>query len=325
MAELSLEERLVAHAKEVLKIEAEAVEGLVDQINSEFAEVAKKILASNARVIVCGMGKSGIIARKISSTLASTGTPSFFLHPGEAFHGDLGMLKPDDVLLLISYSGETEEILRLIPFLRENGNTLISMTGNPDSPIGKSADYRLKVRVHREACPLQMAPTSSTAAALAMGDALALALMKERDFKAENFARFHPGGNLGRKLFTKVEEVMITKNLPIVRKTALMKDVIPVMTSSRLGVAVVVDDGGSVTGIITDGDLRRALDKREHILMAEAQEIMTRHPRTVRSGLKLYEAEEFLVKHEINHLLVCDELERLLGIVLFHNLERKFL
>lgn len=312
---------MIDDAKEVFKIEAEAILLLSEQLDENFSAVVEKVLSCKTRVIVCGMGKSGIIGRKISSTLASTGTPSFFMHPGEAFHGDLGMLKKEDILILISYSGETEEVLRIIPFLKENGNMLISMTGNPGSTLARTADHHLNVAVKKEACPLAMAPTSSTTAALVMGDALAVALMKARNFKAEDYARFHPGGSLGRRLLTRVGDAMTTGNLPLVSKTTPMKDVITIMTSGRLGLAVVVDEKGLIIGVITDGDLRRALNKHENIFQYNAEKFMTRGPKTIDKDLLLYEAEKLLNQYAVNALLVADKEKKLLGILLFHNIQ----
>ncbi len=313
--------KMIDDAKEVFKVEAEAILLLSERLDENFSAVVEKILSCKARVIVCGMGKSGIIGRKISSTLASTGTPSFFMHPGEAFHGDLGMLRKEDILILISYSGETEEVLRIIPFLKENGNILISMTGNAGSTLARTADHHLNVAVKKEACPLAMAPTSSTTAALVMGDALAVALMKARNFKAEDYARFHPGGSLGRRLLTRVEEAMTTGDLPLVSKATPMKDVITIMTSGRLGLAVVVDEKDRVIGVITDGDLRRALNKHENIFQYNAEKFMTKGPKTIDKDLLLYEAEKLLNQYAVNALLVADKEKKLLGVLLFHNIQ----
>ena len=312
--------KMIDHAKEVFKIEAQAILSLSEHLDGNFAAVVEKILASKARVIISGMGKSGIIGRKISSTMASTGTPSFFMHPGEAFHGDLGMLRKEDILILISYSGETEEVLRITPFLKENGNVLIAMTGNPNSTLATTTNYHLNIHVPQEACPLRMAPTSSTTAALVMGDALAVALMKARGFSEEDYARFHPGGSLGRRLLTRVEEAMIKTNLPLIKKDRLMKEVIPIMTSSRVGSAVVVDDQNRIIGIITDGDLRRALNKYDNIFKHKAEDIMTKNPKTISKDLLLYEVEGLLNKYQVNALLVADEKKQLEGIIVFHQL-----
>ena len=314
-------DKLISHARQVCEMEAEAMVAMSERIDSTFSEVVKKILTCNGRVIVCGMGKSGIIGRKISCTLASTGTPSFFMHPAEAFHGDLGMIKSEDILLLIAYSGETEEVLRIIPFLKENGNLIVSMTGDANSTLAHNSDYHLDISVEREVCPLQMTPTTSAAAALVMGDALAVILMEERDFKTEDFARFHPGGSLGRRLLTTVEDAMVKNNLPTVTKTACMKDVIGVMTSGRQGVAVVVDKQQRVIGVITDGDLRRALNRYENVFKLKAEDIMTKAPKTVSKDLKLYEAEKIFNRYEIITLIVADD-DKLLGLLQLYDIEK---
>ena len=315
-------DRLISQARQVCEIEAEAMIAMSKRIDSTFSEVVKKILTCNGRVIVCGMGKSGVVGQKISSTLASTGTPSFFMHPAEAFHGDLGMIKSEDILLLIAYSGETEEILRIIPFLKENGNLIISMTGNANSTLALNSDYHLDITVKREACPLQITPTTSVTAASVMGDALAVALMKERDFKAEDFARFHPGGSLGRRLLTTVEDAMVKNNLPTVAKAACMKDVIGVMTSGRQGVAVVVDKQQHVIGVISDGDLRRALNRYENVFKLKAEDIMTKDPKTVSKDLKLYEAEKIFNRYEVVTLVVADDEGKLFGLLQLYDIEK---
>lgn len=315
-------DKLISQAKQVCEIEAEAMIAMSKRIDSTFPEVVKKILACNGRVIVCGMGKSGIVGRKISCTLASTCTPSFFMHPAEAFHGDLGMIKKEDILLLISCSGETEEILKIIPFLKENGNRIISMTGNANSTLANNSDYHLDISVEQEACPLQMTPTTSAAAALVMGDALAVVLIKERNLKAEDLARFHPGGNLGRRLLTTVEDVMVKNNLPTVAEAACMKDVIGVMTSGRQGVAIVVDKQQHVIGVITDGDLRRAVNKYENIFRLKAEDIMTKNPKTLGKDLKLYEAEKIFNSYEIITLIVADDEGKLLGLLQLYDIEK---
>jgi arabinose-5-phosphate isomerase len=309
------EDRFVSYAKEVFEIEAEAITSLSRRIDDVFPKIVKSILDCQGRVIVCGMGKSGIIGRKISCTLASTGTSSFFMHPAEAFHGDLGMIKKEDILLLVSYSGETEEILKIIPFLKGNGNQIISMTGNPNSTIANSSDYHLNVSVEREACPLRIAPTTSATVSLVMGDAITVALMRERGFDTEDYARFHPGGNLGRMLLTRVEDVMIKSNLPVITEELDMKDVIQIMTSSRWGTAVIADKEQRVTGIITDGDLRRALTKHGNILMFKARDIMTKCPKTIGKDTKLYEAEKIFNEQRVILLLVCGEKGELAGLL----------
>ncbi len=311
---------LLKIAQEVFQIEAQAILDLSAKLDQNFTQLVKKILNCRSKVIVCGIGKSGIIGRKISSTFASTGTQSVFMHPGEAFHGDLGVLNQEDILILISNSGETEEILRIIPFLKENKNFLISMTGNPKSTLASLSDIHLDVSVKKEACPLDMAPTASTTATLVMGDALAVALMKERGFKMEDYARFHPGGSIGKRLLTKVEDAMVTKNLPIITGDILMKEVIPVMTSGRLGMVIIVDKDQKVIGIITDGDLRRALNKHDNIMPLQARDIMTKGPKVIRKDILLYEAENLLRQNKMNALIVCDDDQKCIGVQMFHNL-----
>ncbi len=325
IAEMSVKEsadKTITYAKEVFGIAVDALTAISQRLDKNFSEVIRAILSCPGRVIVCGMGKSGVIGRKIASTLSSTGTPSFFMHPAEAFHGDLGMIKSEDILLLIAYSGETEEVLRIIPFLKENGNLIISMTGNANSTLASNSDYHLDISVEREACPLQMTPTTSVAAALVMGDALAVVLMEERDLKAEDLARFHPGGSLGRRLLTTVEDSMVRDNLPTVAKAACMKDVIGVMTSGRQGVAVVVDRQQHVIGVITDGDLRRAVNKYENIFSLKAENIMTRNPKTISKDLKLYEAEKIFNRYEIVTLIVADDEGKLLGLLQHYDIEK---
>lgn len=301
------------YAREVFEIESRAVAALAGDLSDAFNRAVDAILGCSGKVVVCGMGKSGLVGRKVSATLASTGTPSFFMHPGEAFHGDLGMAAPGDVVLGLSNSGETEEILRLAPFFKSNGNFLISMTSNPDSTLAQHSDAHLLVRVAQEACPLQLAPTSSTTAALVMGDALAVALMKARGFTPEGFARFHPGGQLGRKLLTDVSHVMVKGSLPVVDRGAGMKEVITVVTRGRLGLAVVVEEG-VIEGIITDGDLRRAMESFGDLFFLKAADIMTENPQVISPDLKLVEAEEIMNRRKITSLLVAEE-GNLVGIV----------
>ncbi len=292
-------------ALQVFDIEANAVLGLKNRLTNNFDSAIKSILTSQGRVIICGMGKSGIIGKKIAATMASTGTPSFFMHPGEAYHGDLGMVSPDDVFIAISNSGETDEVVKLIPFLKDNGNVLIAMTGNPKSTLALAANYHLDVGVEQEACPLQLAPTASTTAALAMGDALAVTLMKARDFKPENFARFHPGGSLGRRLLSRVENEMSTENLPILNATASMADVITTMSKSGLGLAIVM--ANDVAHVITDGDLRRAIERYQAELFSKlASDLMVANPVTVKVGTRVEDALQLMDAKGINSVLVSD-------------------
>ncbi|MEO8884724.1 MAG: KpsF/GutQ family sugar-phosphate isomerase, partial [Mucilaginibacter sp.] len=243
-------------AKRVFDIEIESLQQVAALIDDAFTVVVNAILANKGKVIVIGIGKSGLIGKKIAATFSSTGTPSFFLHPGDAFHGDLGIVGANDPVLLISYSGETDEVLRVIPFLKWNKNLIISITGNTNSTIAKNSDHHLNINITREACPLALAPTSSTTATLVMGDALAIALMETRQFQEEDFARFHPGGSLGRKLLTRVKDLMRVDNLPFIPIDASFTDVLLRMSEGKLGM-VIIGDKGRVDGIITDGDLRR--------------------------------------------------------------------
>ncbi len=301
-------------ARNVFEIEANAIKNLTTLLSDDFDKSVKLILKSKGRLVISGMGKSGHIGVKISATLASTGTPSFFMHPAEAIHGDLGMLTQDDIVLAISNSGESEEIMRIIPLVKRMGIPLIGMAGKENSTLANEADYFLNITIKEEACPLQLAPMSSTTATLAMGDALAAALMDIRDFKPEDFAMFHPGGSLGRKLLTKVKDIMTSKELPTVDLNSSFKEVIKTMTKGRLGLCIVMDKE-DVKGIITDGDLRRALEASEKSRFDFlVQEIMTSSPKSVTSNTMAIEAEKYMLEHKINDLLVIDD-EKLVGII----------
>jgi arabinose-5-phosphate isomerase len=291
-------------AKEVFEIESKAVLHLSDNLDDDFSAAIDSILASKGRLIICGMGKSGIIGKKIAATLASTGTPCFFMHPGEAYHGDLGMVTPDDVFLALSNSGETDEVIKLIPFLRDNKNILISMTGNPNSTLALSSDFHLNIRVEKEACPLQLAPTASTTATLAMGDALAVTLMKARNFQPEHFARFHPGGSLGRRLLSLVENEMVSDNLPFIDGDAGILDLIETISRSALGICII---NGSEVGIVTDGDIRRAIGTYgDSIFSISASEIMTLNPCFVEIGTRMEDAISLMNSHQITTLIIKD-------------------
>jgi arabinose-5-phosphate isomerase len=303
------------HAINVFKIESEAIANLSSLLTGDFNNAIDAILTTKGRTIICGMGKSGIIGKKIAATFASTGTPSFFMHPGEAFHGDLGMVTSDDVFLAISNSGETEEVLKLLPFLRDNKNIIISLTGNKNSTLANKGHFHLNIDVPQEACPLQLAPTSSTTATLAMGDALSVALMEARAFKPENFARFHPGGSLGRKLLHNVQDEMNTDQLPITSNTSSVMDVISIITSGQLGLAVVTNANSKVVGVITDGDLRRALEKSsDNFFLMQAQDIMSLDPMSVNATALVAEAIDIMDKYNINRLLVLEN-DLLVGIL----------
>ena len=268
---------ILAEAKRVIQIESQAVAALAERLDASFQQSVELILASKGRVVVSGMGKSGLIGQKIASTMASTGTPAFFLHPAEGIHGDLGMIMTGDVVIAISNSGETDELLRILPSIKRLGARLIAMSGNPDSTLAKAGDLFLDVSVKEEACPLGLAPTASTTATLAMGDALAVALLVERGFKAEDFAIFHPGGSLGKKLLLRVEDMMHSGSaIPLVTEGTLMKEALFEITAKGLGITGVTDADGMLLGVITDGDLRRALERGEDILQATAGQLMKR-------------------------------------------------
>lgn len=306
------------YAIDTFEAEAAAVRNLSNLLTDDFAKAVEAILKCTGKVVVTGMGKSGIIGKKIAATLASTGTPSFFLHPGEAYHGDLGMISSNDIVLAIANSGQTDEILRLIPFMQNNGNTIIAMTGNPESTLAKNAHLNLNIAVEREACPLNLAPTSSTTAMLVMGDALAIALMKVRGFRAEDYAVFHPGGSLGRRLLTRVKDVM-RKDALCVPKTMTLGDVIIAISDARLGIAAVVEDG-KLIGVITDGDVRRAMTKyKERFFSIQAEEIMSRTPKTISPEARITAAEEMMRVHKIHSIIVTDDNSAVVGVVEFFN------
>ena len=309
-------------AKEVFEIEADEILNLRDNLTQDFKNAIKAIQSANGKLIISGMGKSGIIGKKIAATLASTGTPSFFLHPGEAYHGDLGMISKEDIILLISNSGETDEVLKIIPFLKDQGNITISMSGNPSSTLGKNTNYHLNISIKKEACPLQLAPMSSTTATLVMGDAIAVALMKLKDFKDENFAKFHPGGSLGRRLLTKVSDVMKKENLPIISKDTKSKDIIHAITDGKCGLAIVTNENETIDGIITDGDIRRVMEnKEEQFFSLTAKAIMNTNPKFIAKDAKLIKASDIMSQNKINSLIVIDKQAKLLGIVQMYDLE----
>ncbi|MCW4631247.1 MULTISPECIES: KpsF/GutQ family sugar-phosphate isomerase [Marinomonas] len=306
---------LIESARRTLSTQAQALANLVNQVTEEFAKAVRMILTSKGRTIICGMGKSGLIGKKIAATLASTGTPSFFLHPGEAFHGDLGMIQPEDVLVLISFSGETEELMRLLPSLKSFGNPSIAMVGNIDSTLAKHCDCVLDLSIDKETCPNNLAPTTSTTMTTAMGDALAVALMECRNFQPQDFARFHPGGSLGRKLLTRVKDLMHKDNLPICAPNTTLKDAISVMTHGRMGV-VLIQDEGKLLGIFTDGDLRRAMLKEsEGMIHKTMASLMTPNPKTINENVMIVQAEEQMLRDKITLLVVVDDAKNLSGIL----------
>ncbi|HHP0339049.1 TPA: KpsF/GutQ family sugar-phosphate isomerase [Campylobacter lari subsp. concheus] len=301
-------------AKEVFEIESKTILDLRDNLDEDFNKAVELILSIKGRCVVSGMGKSGHIGAKIAATLASTGTPSFFMHPGEALHGDLGMLTSEDVLLAISNSGETEEVLKLIPVIKKRKIPLIVMAGNQNSTLAKQADIFINIAVKKEACPLQLAPTSSTTATLAMGDAIAVALMRARNFRPDDFALFHPGGSLGRKLLTRVGDLMVSNNLPIVSPESEFNELVDVMTSGKLGLCIVLENE-KLVGIITDGDLRRALRANDKPRFDfKAKEIMSESPKTIEASAMASEAEELMLKHKIKEIVVTQD-EKIVGII----------
>ena len=314
-------ERALALGRQTLAIEAQAVSALQQRIDGEFARAVAIVLESHGRMIVSGMGKSGHVARKIAATLASTGTPAYFVHPAEASHGDLGMITRDDVLLALSNSGESEELLRILPAVKRQGGRIIAMTGNPASTLAREADIHLDAGVAQEACPLNLAPTASTTAALALGDALAVALLDARGFGADDFARSHPGGSLGRRLLTHVRDVMrdvqavaaVTPDTPI-------SDAIVAMSRSGLGLVAIVDAEGRAQGIFTDGDLRRAFEKRIDLLHGDIGSVMHPAPHTIGPDRLAVEAVEMMERLRINALLVVESDGKLAGALNMHDL-----
>ena len=308
-------------ARKAIHTEMLSLKRMEDTLGDEFATAVEMILGSRGKCIVTGMGKSGLVGRKIAATLASTGTPSFFLHPGEAFHGDLGMISKEDIVVALSYSGETDEILKIVPFIHSNGNKLVSMTGNPDSALAKNSDVHLDVGVKEEACILHLAPTTSTTAQIAMGDAMAVALMKMRNFSSNDFARLHPGGSLGRRLLATVGDVMRSDNLPVVGPDCTAKDMIHTISRCGLGL-IVVCEGDRIEGIVTDGDIRRAMERSgADFINLRAADILTRDPKRIHPEEKLIEAEKMMTRHKITSLLVTDRDERLAGVIQIYDIK----
>jgi arabinose-5-phosphate isomerase len=310
-------------ARRVLRIEADAVAALAERLGREFEQAVGLILSCRGRVIVSGIGKSGHIARKIAATMASTGTPAYFVHAAEAVHGDLGMITREDVLIALSNSGENDELLTVVPLVKRQGGRLIAITGNADSSLAKEADAHLDARVSQEACPLNLAPTASTTAALALGDALAVALLEARGFGAEDFARSHPGGALGRRLLTHVRDVMRpAEEVPIVSRGTTVTNALLAMTRGGMGMVVVQEDGDSPLAIFTDGDLRRAMEKFGDLRAMPAGDLATHSPRSIEPDRLAVEAVEMMERHKINQLLVVDGEGRLQGALNMHDLFR---
>ena len=311
-------------AKQVLAIEAEAIQSLSARLGQSFLDAVALLLNCRGRVVVSGIGKSGHIARKIASTMASTGTPAYFVHPAEASHGDIGMIARNDILIALSNSGESEELLTILPLLRRQGASLIAITGNADSSLAREADVHLDARVEKEACPLNLAPTASTTAALALGDALAVALLDAKGFGAEDFARSHPGGalgTLGRRLLTHVRDVMrCGDDIPSVPESAGFSEALLEMSKKRLGMTAVLDAAGKVSGIFTDGDLRRTLARVDDIKSARIADIMTRDPRTIGPDKLAVEAVQIMEERKVNQLLVVSAEGKLVGALNMHDL-----
>ena len=316
---------ILEEAKRVLNVEAQSILDLLERIDENFLRAVELLYGCKGKVVLMGMGKSGLVGRKISSTFASTGTPSFFLHPAEGLNGDFGMLSKEDVIIAISNSGETRELLEVLPLIKRYGNRLITFTGSLKSSLAKAGDVNLDIRVKEEACPLNLAPTASTTATLALGDALAIALMGKRDFKKEDFAILHPGGVLGKRLLLKVEDLMhVGKAFPMVSEKTLMKDAIFEITSKRLGVTGVCNSDGHLVGVITDGDLRRGLEKFSDLFNREASEVMTKNPKWIEKGDLAARAVQRMEEYSITSLFVFNQAGDKVpaGIIHLHDLLR---
>ncbi|EIT69142.1 MAG: KpsF/GutQ family sugar-phosphate isomerase [Hydrocarboniphaga sp.] len=316
-------EQLQASGRRTLEIERDAFAGLLERVDAHFAEACTLMLGCHGRVVVTGMGKSGHIGGKIAATLASTGTPAFFVHPGEASHGDLGMITPQDVVIAISYSGETAEVLTILPLIKRMATPLIAMTGKPASTLARIADVHLDVSVAKEACPLNLAPTASTTATLAMGDALAVALLEARGFTSEDFALSHPGGSLGRRLLLRIQDLMHTGDrLPRVAPGTPLTAALLEMTQKGLGMTAIVDADDRVVGVYTDGDLRRSLEDQIDLRSATIDQVMTRGGKNARPDWLAAEAVQLMEKHKITALLVTDDQLHLQGVIHMHDLLR---
>ncbi len=308
-------------AKEVLRTEAKSLLDATERIDGEFGRAVELIDSIKGKCIITGVGKSGLVGAKIAATLASTGTSSFFIHPTEALHGDLGMMGPDDLVVAISYSGESEELIKILPHIKRFDIPLIAMAGDRESTLAKYGDVFLSIEVEKEACPLGAAPTSSTTLTMAMGDALAVALMKRRNFKAEDFASFHPGGSLGKRLFVKIEDLMRRKNLPRVLEDATLKDAIVVMSEGRLGNVLIEDEKGALVAVLSDGDVRRALMDENFSIDSKAIKYANKNPKTCNNMRMLAsEALELIESHKIQMLPIVDENRRVKGVLHLHDL-----
>lgn len=318
----SPEERIaqsLEYARRCLTQEAQAIIDLTQQLDKNFIRAVELMYRCRGKIIVTGVGKSGNIGAKIASTLSSTGTPAFFINPLDAYHGDLGVMTPDDVVLAISNSGQTDELLRFVPMLIHMKVPIIGMSRNPDSLLAKNSTVHIRVSVDHEACPLNLAPTSSTTAALAMGDALAVALMQVRNFEPRDFAQFHPGGELGKRLLTTAEDVMRTEHMPILPEDMHLGDAIILVSNGKLGLGVTLDEEGRVVGIITDGDIRRAMERwKAEFFDRTVGDIMTRNPKTVSRTTKISDIQRLMHQHKIHSVLVCNDKMQLEGIVDSH-------
>jgi len=319
---------VIEQAKTVLEIEAEAINNLRNSIDSTFEKVVEEISATKGRVFLSGIGKSGLIARKIASTLSSTGTPSFFLHPTECFHGDVGIISRDDIGILLSNSGETDELLQVVPVLRRIGVKLIAITGKDDCTLSRRSDHTLVVKVEREACPMGIVPTASTTAMLALGDALAVSLLIKKGFREEDFAKLHPGGTLGRRLLVRVKDLMhMPPRIPLVKETASMRDTLIEMTSKSLGITGVVDSGGFLIGAVTDGDLRRHMEKSRNFLEDNVKMAMGKSPKVIGGEELAVNALNMMETHKITHIFIPEPVEyektgriKVIGILHIHNI-----
>ncbi len=310
-----------AIAKEVLDIEAAALEASKNRIGKNIDEAVEIIYGLKGKLIVTGVGKSGLVGSKMAATFASTGTPSFFIHPTEALHGDLGMIGKEDGVLAISYSGESEELIKILPHIKRFDIPLIGMTGNPDSTLARYSDVNISIAVEREACPLQAAPTASTTLTMALGDALAVCLMKKRDFKVSDFASFHPGGSLGKRLFVKVKDLMRRNNLPIITDTTPLREAIVEMSAGKLGNVLITDKDGKLVGVLSDGDLRRALMKEDFDLDTPAFAYATKHPKTIQDTQMLAsDALRKIEEYKIQMLVITDSEDKPVGVLHIHDL-----
>ncbi len=313
---MSLSKKYIKKAKEVLELEAKAIRDLIPRIGKEFLKAVELIYTAKGRVIISGVGKAGIIAQKISATLSSTGTPSIWVHSGEAIHGDLGRITKKDVVVILSNSGESDEVIKLLPVLKRIGTKIIAITGRPQSTLARHSDVVLDVSVEREACPLNLAPTTSTTAMLAMGDAIAVCLIELRNFKHDDFALYHPGGSLGRRLLLKVKDIMRTGDrCPLVGPETLVKDVLLRITSAKAGAAIIVDKRGKLSGIFTDGDLRRHIETNADILSLPIRKVMTKTPISVHEDTLAFDAMQLLKEKKIDEVPVINSRGRVVGLL----------